>query len=122
MNGPKSKRKPAWRWELLPQDGRFSLMIFQIAQGERAFLAYSGVGDGEVASDVTNAAIARMAALCDKKVFMDLRKSLKPAERVMTAFDNAEDNSMVVFFSPDDSACAAVNRVIVKGRRMDPVV
>ena len=120
MNGPKAKLKPAWRWELLPQEGLFHLVILRIAQGDRAFLAYSGVGDGIKCSDLTNEAIRRMTPLAGGKVVMDLRKSLKPADRVRSACDNAEDDSIVIFWSPNDSAAAAINKVIFSGKRMDP--
>lgn len=121
MNGPKPKRHP-WRWALLPQEGRFHLAIHTIALGDKTLLAYSGIGDGERCSELTNMALAIMGRYSGgKHVFMDLRKSMKPEPRVRSAFEMAEDEGIVMFMSPDDPSSADVMEVILKGKRMEPI-
>lgn len=120
MNGP--KRKPAWSWALMPQEGWYHLMIMTIALGDKTFLAYSGIGDGVRASELTNQAIERMGKVAaSQHVMMDLRKSMKPDLRVRTAFEAAEPDSIVLFLSPDDPSCAEVFTSIAKGRKMEPI-
>lgn len=119
MNGPKPKRHP-WSWALMPQEGRFHLAIMTVGFGDKTLLAYSGIGDGERVSELTDLAIETMYQhAAGKDVFFDLRNDMKPEVRVRSAFNAAEDDGMVVFLSPDDPACADVTRVILKGKKTE---
>jgi hypothetical protein len=53
--------------------------------------------------------------------FLDLRKSEAADRRVRSAFLNAEDDSAVLFLSPDDRRCSEAVRTILKGKRMEPI-
>jgi hypothetical protein len=120
MNGPKSKPR-IWRWKILPQEGDFHLMIFSVAFCDKSFLAYSGIGDGEHVSEVTNTAMWRMRPVAGDNWFLDVRKKERADWRVFSAFREAKDDGAVLFLSPDDRRCSEVVKTILKGKRMGPI-
>jgi hypothetical protein len=120
MNGPKPKRYP-WSWALLPQEGRFHVMILTVGLGDKTFLAYSGVEEGNLShSELTHAAMWKMRGL-SSSWFLDTRKSVKPSVRVYSAFLGAADDSAVLFLSPDDRRRSEVMKTILRGKRMEPI-
>src|SRR5689334_13141421 len=94
LKGPTSR---TWTWEILLQEEHVWLTIFRVAMGDKAFLAYSGIGESDLShSELTHAAMATMRPLTSSW-FLDLRKSEAADRRVRSAFLNAGDDSAVLF-------------------------
>jgi hypothetical protein len=78
-----------WRWDILPQEGMVHLAIYRVTMGDKAFLAYSGIGTADFsrATHLTQAAMGIMTRLSkDKPIWLDIRQRVEVEWRVVSAF------------------------------------
>jgi len=123
----KPKLKPDWCWGLLPQEGRFHAGILRIGLNGKTFMAYAGIGhvppsgtlSGISTSEVTSWAMDVAQPLVGGELMIvEIKTSAKADRRVRWAFDQVQDDGMVLFLSPDDLVCASVFQKIAEGRKV----